>query len=140
MLTKRKIYYNTGEVLSIYYVDNDRVMQGVRTAFYRNGNIAKEFQYVNGVVNGKCTEYHYNNSSIKEIYFISNDETIGENVQYNDQGIITRHTWWDSDGEVNISQYVQDVYNLTPEEEVLLALMFGENVIYPRPERICYAC
>lgn len=136
MLVKHS-YYSSGELYATYQTNEEGRPCGLMTRYFLNGEVKDLTMYRNGVFDGKTTVYYENPRYTKLVRFFVSGKSFGELVHYDCKGGIIKHILIDeNENEVPLSQYVQDIYNLTPEEEVTLALAFGDCIIYPRPNRL----
>lgn len=84
--SKRLIYeyYETGELEKITEAKDNKI-NGTIKSFYKNGNISRKYNQINGIINGEIIEYH-KTGGIKSIGFVKNNLFQKNIKQYDERG------------------------------------------------------
>jgi hypothetical protein len=127
----KKKYYDTGELLSKYHVNNNGEYHGKYILYFKNGNIEEISNYENGILHGEILQYDsignliangfykggkkdgvvkYFHSNGKVNYFINynNGKRNGEMKIFNEKGIIEYFALSIEDSTVYSKDYLID--------------------------------
>ncbi len=98
---KYKQYYNTGQLKSEGYLNNQGIQNGQFTDWWQNGHKKDEGSKINGKLNGRFTTWNENSDKTSEQYFKNGKqdsiETIWEKngnikTQYFKEGVLVKET------------------------------------------------
>lgn len=135
----REFYMSGGVSCSTSYKTDIR--HGPRIKYFEDGKVREELNYKNGRMCGKFTTY-YVGGCLGTIGYLEDNGTLGEYIFISTEGVLLQHHLYlgsmDSKTYVPISTYIEDVYNITPEEEVMLILNFGSCILDPKERSDVY--
>ena len=118
-------FYENGKPKRIYEVNDTGAKHGKYQEFYDHGTLKRERFYINGIQEG-LYKFFYPSGALCVTWFYKNNEAHGEYKYFSENGSL-EDIFFFMHGEKYDLSSVMDVSNRTPEDEITLSLLFGNN-------------
>ncbi len=103
------IYYHkeSSQKMIVENFNDNGLLEGQRTVFYINGNIAEESQYKNGKLDGSTQWFSEDNKLLRKSEYIA-DQLNGKTVNYDKKGNVTSEGTYKDNKKVGVWKYYKN--------------------------------